>query len=159
MTSYFAQANPDAMPYGFVPEIASLKKPPGADIPTKQKLPEKVENVATPASPTSREGVHEEAETMAPEGVDARKRGGHEGDAVHSDASDDRDTDNGPGVETAAQLECLPVTAVESEEELEAFVDQAGGDRLVLLDFGAEWCKNCKAILVRNENRKKQRKK
>lgn len=53
------------------------------------------------------------------------------------------------GTEKAVQLvKRLPVTRVESEEDLQSFLAAAGSERLVLVDFGAEWCKNCKAILV-----------
>lgn len=40
----------------------------------------------------------------------------------------------------------LPVTPVDSEDELRTFLDKA---RFVLVDFWADWCKGCKTIAVR----------
>lgn len=153
MTSYFAQANPNALPYGFVPEIASLKtvvlsSGTGTTV-IAPATPAKAVASSVPKDPAdvSLQGVAglAEAGKRSEEGVGSRGEG-----APEAVAADEATYKGAKGAEKAAQhSEKLPVTAVESEEDLDTFVAAAAGsDRLVLVDFGAEWCKNCKAILV-----------
>lgn len=133
VTSYFAQANPNAMPYGFVPEIASLVKP-GTET---TAVASTVTQAASPAEislATSRlAGVGGAAAAPAV--------------AAETERTTVRAVEDGAKL-AASKVPSLPVTAVESVEELEAFAEKAGSGTLVLVDFGAEWCKNCKAILV-----------
>ncbi|CAM9927277.1 unnamed protein product [Ectocarpus sp. 4 AP-2014] len=137
VTSYFSQANPNALPYGFVPEIASLKLAaatgsvaanPGASQP-------EANSTAVPPAPA---GASAQPEV-------AQGEGGGPGSGMVTGLSDSP-TKKGP--ETARVKEKLPATEVEDEQDLQAFVATAGSERLVLVDFGAEWCKNCKAILA-----------
>lgn len=133
VTSYFEQADANAMPYGFVPEIASLK--PGA-----MGAPAAPSAALAPALPGA---AMTGGDTAPKQGSDRRSApavtGGAEGGTTAA------------GPESTAQLSRLPVTAVESEEDLEEFMAAARGGRLVVVDFWAEWCKNCTAILVRCE--------
>lgn len=147
MTSYFAQANPNSLPYGFVPEIYSLKTvvvspgngatPPAPATPAKAVVSPAPKDPADAALP----GV---AGTVEP-GRGSEERAGSRDTSAPDVVTADGATGNGVG--GAEKREQMPVTTVDNEEELESFVT-AAGERLVLVDFGAEWCKNCKAILV-----------
>ncbi|CBJ49215.1 conserved unknown protein [Ectocarpus siliculosus] len=141
VTSYFAQANPNALPYGFVPEIASLKHAAETgSVAAKPGVSQAEANsTAVPPAPGA---ASAQAEV-------AQGEGGGPGSGMVTGLSDSP-TRKGP--EAALVKEKLPATEVEDEQDLQAFVATAGSERLVLVDFGAEWCKNCKAILplVRN---------
>ncbi|CAN0471918.1 unnamed protein product, partial [Ectocarpus sp. 12 AP-2014] len=141
VTSYFAQANPNALPYGFVPEIASLKHAAAAGSVAAKPGGSQAEanSAAVPPAPA---GASAQAEV-------AQGEGGGPGSGMVTDLSDSPKEKES---ETARVKEKLPATEVEDEQDLQAFVATAGSERLVLVDFGAEWCKNCKAILplVRN---------
>ena len=153
VTSYFAQANPNALPYGFVPEIASLKtvvlsSGTGVTATVPLATPAKAEASPTPNPPAGSlaQGVAGVADEGKGSGDGAGRRGEGAPEAVAADGAADK---SAKGAEnTVHTSEELPVTAVETEEDLNAFVTAAGSERLVLVDFGAEWCKNCKAILV-----------
>lgn len=118
------------MPYGFVPEIPSLvaRRGPGMKV---------GQGASTAAS----------ASATPPSAVDAEsKRAGPQASVPSTQTSSS----------TATTISCphpealpsLPVTSVETEEDFEAFAKEAGDERLVLLDFGAAWCKSCKALVV-----------
>ncbi|CAM9288404.1 unnamed protein product [Ectocarpus sp. 12 AP-2014] len=141
VTSYFAQANPNALPYGFVPEIASLKLAAATGSPAAKPGVSQAENNST-AVPPAPAGTLAQAEV-------AQGEGGGPGSGIMTGLSDSPKEKES---ETARVKEKLPATEVEDEQDLQAFVATAGSERLVLVDFGAEWCKNCKAILplVRN---------
>ncbi|CAM9243051.1 unnamed protein product [Ectocarpus sp. 13 AM-2016] len=136
VTSYFVQANPNALPYGFVPEIASLKHAAAAG--SVAAKPGGSQAEANPAAvPPAPAGASAQAEV-------AQGEGGGPGSGTVTDLSDSpREKES----ETVRVKEELPATEVEDEQDLQAFVATAGSERLVLVDFGAEWCKNCKAIL------------
>lgn len=145
VTSYFSQANPSALPYGFVPEIASLKNAAG-------KAAAGTKSPAAAGSGVGGGGVDgtlTESITKTERALDAEKD-----PAAAAAAAVPPKEAFGAGGELARttnqeqQREQLPVTEVESEEDLGAFLVAAGRGRLVLVDFGAEWCKNCKAILA-----------
>lgn len=137
VTSYFAQANPNALPYGFVPEIASVKHAAATgSVAAKPGVSQAEANsTAVPPAPA---GASAQAEV-------AQGEGGGPGSGMVTGLSDSP-TKKGP--EAARVKEKLPATEVEDEQDLQAFVATAGSERLVLVDFGAKWCKNCKAILV-----------
>ncbi|CAM9130807.1 unnamed protein product [Ectocarpus sp. 6 AP-2014] len=141
VTSYFAQANPNALPYGFVPEIASLKHAAETgSVAAKPGVSQAEANsTAVPPAPGA---ASAQAEV-------AQGEGGGPGSGMVTGLSD---SPARKGPEAARVKEKLPATEVEDEQDLQAFVATAGSERLVLVDFGAEWCKNCKAILpvVRN---------
>lgn len=155
MTSYFAQANPKALPYGFVPEIASLKTAAvssgtGA---TAAALAPPAKAVVPPApkdpTDTSLPGIAGLAEAGVGSQVGAASRGKSAPGGAAIDGGTGEPVPGVAGAENAVQpMKQLPVTGVESEEDLQSFLTAAGRGRLVLVDFGAEWCKNCKAILV-----------
>lgn len=142
VTSYFSQANPNALPYGFVPEIASLKRVAAAGSVTGKPGPSQPEASPTTVVPPASTGASAQA------GV-AQGEGGRQGsEGAHGMATGLSDSPAEKGAEAARVTEKLPATEVEDEQDLQAFLATAGSERLVLVDFGAEWCKNCKAILV-----------
>ena len=150
VTSYFSQTNPNAMPYGFVPEIASLKSAAKPTTPTAASTAAANTTANTPATTA----------TPAPTITTEAERNPSASDATISSEPSRMVTAGrtvtagarvGAGVGAEAGLPVLPVEAVTNMGELGAFEEAAGADRLVLLDFGAEWCKNCKAMLVRRE--------
>lgn len=166
VTSYFSQANPNALPYGFVPEIAALKTAntgatganAGSTTTKKAKTAAPSLAPADPAPASSPAATDESAEPGV--GTDQGLRAGGEaatketGVAGESAGKDESATQEGraynPMVLTSPpqqQEQELLLTEVESEEDVEAFLTRAA-DRLVLVDFGAEWCKNCKGMLV-----------
>lgn len=132
------------MPYGFVPEIASLVKP-GTET---TAVASTVTQAASPAEislATSRlagaGGAAPAAPAVAADTETVTKT------VTETERTTVRAVEDGAKL-AASKVPRLPVTAVESEEDLEAFAEKAGSGTLVLVDFGAEWCKNCKAILV-----------
>lgn len=175
VTSYFSQANPSALPYGFVPEIASLKKAGGAGGATSTAAAATAKAAAASAAvptinstSTTTTTTITTAAAVLP-GVPAAAAGttgsgGGGGDYTLTESTTETERcpvakkdpaaaafGTGGGIARITNLQQqqqLPVTEVESEEDLEAFLVSAGRGRLVLVDFGAEWCKNCKAILA-----------
>eukprot|EP00903_Cladosiphon_okamuranus_P009960 g9448.t1 len=152
VTSYFAQANPNALPYGFVPEIASLKTvvvshSTGATATTAPATSAKALTSPAPQDPANAAlpGVDGTAEAGKESKEGAGSRGTGAPEAVVANGATNSAV--GGAEEAFHAREQMPVTAVESEEDLETFVTAAGSERLVLVDVGAEWCKNCKAIL------------
>ncbi|CAM9480697.1 unnamed protein product [Ectocarpus fasciculatus] len=141
VTSYFSQANPSALPYGFVPEIASLKRVAAAGSVTGKPGASQPEASPTTVVPPASTGASAQAAVAQGEGD------GQGSEGAHGMATGLSDSPAEKGAEAARVIEKLPATEVEDEQDLQAFLAAAGSDRLVLVDFGAEWCKNCKAIL------------
>ncbi|CAB1103079.1 unnamed protein product [Ectocarpus sp. CCAP 1310/34] len=136
VTSYFAQANPNALPYGFVPEIASLKHASAAGSVAAKPGVSQAEANSTAVRPAPA-GAPAQTEV-------AQGEGGGAGSGIMTGLSDSPKEKES---ETARVKEKLPATEVEDEQDLQAYLATTGSERLVLVDFGAEWCKNCKAIL------------
>lgn len=146
VTSYFAQANPSALPYGFVPEIASLKTA-AVSLGTGATM---VVPATTPAKAVAASAPKDPADFSSPAGATSTYAGGGgEGGAGSRDEGVPEPAAADGATEKAAPTgKPLSVAGVESEEDLESFLTAVGSGTLVLLDFGAEWCKNCKAMLV-----------
>lgn len=168
VTSYFSQANPNALPYGFVPEIAALKaaNSPGPAAAKTSTTAATATTAKTPAvSPAPAPGLSQGVTGVSLEhGVGVKEVPSAGGESLLKNpavASENAATKEPVGQEEQAdnkvlltlpppqqQQKELMLTEVESEEDVEAFLNKAGPDRLVLVDFGAEWCKNCQGMLV-----------
>lgn len=129
------------MPYGFVPEIASLKQVAAGGSITANPGVSQAEANSTTVPPASA-GASAQAEVAQGDG------GGPGSEGARGVVTGPSDSPAAKGSEAARMKEKLPATVVEDEQDLQAFLATAGSERLVLVDFGAEWCKNCKAILV-----------
>lgn len=132
------------MPYGFVPEIPALKTKQGSAGTTRPEQPA--------APPPKTQQPTSSPSTMATAAPSTEERAVSPGQGTRPPlpppgGAEDGGGDEGSGT-MAGPMPCLPVTAIASEEDVLELVETAGKERLVLLDFGAEWCKNCKVLVV-----------
>ncbi|CAM9943513.1 unnamed protein product [Scytosiphon promiscuus] len=162
VTSYFSQANPNALPYGFVPEIAALKtSKAGAAAEKTAEISPAPANPAPAVSPEAA-GVSAElgagvrdvivaADEAASNAMVVTSGSGSAEGGVAQEGQVEKPVIPTPPPPPPPQLhqeeQGLMLTEVESEEDVEAFLTAAGPSRLVLVDFGAEWCKNCQGML------------